>query len=212
MIEALVVLCAASCLALLASRYAENSFGVRLFKTQASLAFVALGVACGGLGTTYGTLVLVGLVLSFLGDVLLIPREQPKIFLAGIGSFLAAHVAYSLAFLENGVSTDALTGLAAVAVPLVLLSVVWLRPYLSGTFAIAVPVYTSVITVMVVLAGASAAATDRWDMLGGALAFAISDVAVARERFVAPGFRNAAWGLPLYYGAQIVLALSIRGG
>ena len=32
---------------------------------------------------------------------------------------------------------------------------------------------------------------------------------VARDRFIAPGFANAAWGLPLYYGAQLVLALTL---
>ena len=43
----------------------------------------------------------------------------------------------------------------------------------------------------------------------GALAFAASDVSVARERFVAPAFANGAWGLPLYFAAQLVLAGSV---
>ena len=43
-------------------------------------------------------------------------------------------------------------------------------------------------------------------MLTGALAFAISDLAVARERFVTPSFVNGAWGLPLYFAAQLTLA------
>jgi hypothetical protein len=40
----------------------------------------------------------------------------------------------------------------------------------------------------------------------GALAFAASDVSVARDRFVRPEFVNRAWGLPLYYAAQLLLA------
>ena len=40
----------------------------------------------------------------------------------------------------------------------------------------------------------------------GALGFFLSDLAVARERFVAKGFTNKLWGLPLYYGAQLLLA------
>jgi hypothetical protein len=32
---------------------------------------------------------------------------------------------------------------------------------------------------------------------------------VARDRFVEQAFVNGAWGLPLYFAAQIVLALSI---
>jgi hypothetical protein len=42
----------------------------------------------------------------------------------------------------------------------------------------------------------------------GALAFAASDVSVARDRFVQHDFFNRAWGLPLYYAAQLMLALS----
>jgi hypothetical protein len=45
----------------------------------------------------------------------------------------------------------------------------------------------------------------------GALAFYASDLAVARQRFVAESFANKLWGLPLYYGAQLLLA-STAGG
>jgi len=31
---------------------------------------------------------------------------------------------------------------------------------------------------------------------------------VARDRFVAQGFINRAWGLPMYYGGQLLLAYS----
>ena len=41
-----------------------------------------------------------------------------------------------------------------------------------------------------------------------AVAFYLSDVSVARDRFVAPGFGNRIWGLPLYYAAQLLFALS----
>ena len=62
---------------------------------------------------------------------------------------------------------------------------------------------------MVVCAiGASTAAGDM-RLAVAALAFAASDVAVARNRFVAPGFVNRAWGQPLYYLAQLAFALSV---
>ena len=35
---------------------------------------------------------------------------------------------------------------------------------------------------------------------------------MARDRFVAPGFDNRLWGLPLYYGAQIWFALLAAPG
>jgi uncharacterized membrane protein YhhN len=43
----------------------------------------------------------------------------------------------------------------------------------------------------------------------GALLFYVSDLAVARNRFVAPGFANRAWGLPAYYAGQMLLASTL---
>jgi hypothetical protein len=31
---------------------------------------------------------------------------------------------------------------------------------------------------------------------------------VARDQFVAPGYKNRLWGLPLYFGSQMLLAWS----
>jgi hypothetical protein len=42
----------------------------------------------------------------------------------------------------------------------------------------------------------------------GALAFTASDVSVARDRFVKHEFVNRAWGLPLYFGAQLLIAVT----
>jgi hypothetical protein len=36
----------------------------------------------------------------------------------------------------------------------------------------------------------------------------VSDLFVARDRFVQPGFVNRLLGLPLYYAAQAMLAIS----
>ena len=65
---------------------------------------------------------------------------------------------------------------------------------------------------MIVATGlGTGAATGHWLIPAGALAFALSDIAVARERFVAPGPINKVWGLPLYYLGQVLLALSVMG-
>ena len=80
---------------------------------------------------------------------------------------------------------------------------------LSGVFARAVPVYVVVVATMVLLAGSSSVALARPDVLIGAALFAASDIAVARDRFVEKSFINGAWGLPTYFAAQVVLALSI---
>lgn len=205
----LVVLCALSCAALLASERAKSRLGVWLFKPLAAAAFVGVALAGGPLASEYGRWILVGLCLSWLGDVLLIPNDRPQVFLMGIASFLLAHFAYGVAFGFAGFSTAGFALTSLFALPAGLLVLRWLGPHLQGVFRRAVPVYVVVIAAMLTLSGAAALATGRFDMLAGASMFAVSDVAVARDRFIQQSFRNGAWGLPLYFAAQIVLALSI---
>ena len=45
----------------------------------------------------------------------------------------------------------------------------------------------------------------------GAVLFYTSDIAVARNQFVAPGVMNRVWGLTLYYLAQVLLAATAGG-
>ena len=69
--------------------------------------------------------------------------------------------------------------------------------------------YIVVITAMLALAVGCWGRPAGGLRLAGATAFYLSDLAVARNRFVAPGPVNRAWGLPLYYGGQALLALSV---
>ena len=64
--------------------------------------------------------------------------------------------------------------------------------------------YTAVISAMLVLGAGSRNPLVPW----GALLFYLSDLTVARDRFVRPGLSNRVVGLPMYYAAQVVLALS----
>jgi hypothetical protein len=64
-----------------------------------------------------------------------------------------------------------------------------------------------------VSAALAVALADRHFLFAlAALAFAASDVAVARHQFVAPGFTNKQWGLPLYFGAQYLFAYAAGWG
>jgi uncharacterized membrane protein YhhN len=85
----------------------------------------------------------------------------------------------------------------------------WLWPRLRSVYRVAVPAYVAAIGAMVATALGTGAATGHWQIAAGALAFAASDIAVARERFVATSPLNKAWGLPLYYIGQVLLALSV---
>jgi uncharacterized membrane protein YhhN len=93
----------------------------------------------------------------------------------------------------------------------VLLVLRWLRPHVPAELRAAVHAYVAVISAMVVCAAGAVGGGATPEILLGAAMFYASDLAVARDRFVAPGFGNAAWGLPLYYGAQLVLAGTLAG-
>jgi uncharacterized membrane protein YhhN len=74
--------------------------------------------------------------------------------------------------------------------------------------------YILVITAMVVGAWSMVGAGElkpagRMAAFIGALGFYVSDIFVARQRFLKTEFVNRLIGLPLYYGGQFMLAFSI---
>jgi uncharacterized membrane protein YhhN len=200
------LLCAVAVAGLLWAERRGSRAGLWVAKPVASFAFIWAGLAAGALETTYGQLVLLGLVLCLLGDLLLIPLERPAVFRAGVFAFLAGHVAYSAAFLTRPISVAGLVA-ATVLLALLLGGVLrWLAPSLPKDMAGPVRAYMVVIGLMSALACGVTAAGGPWAVAAGALAFTASDVSVARDRFVRHEFVNRAWGLPLYYAAQLLIA------
>lgn len=201
---------AVSVVALLWFERIGSRAGVWIAKPAASTAFIAVALAAGATGTAYGRAILAGLVLSWFGDVFLIPRDAPKLFLAGVASFLLGHVAYAVAFVARGIDPGTTLVAAAAAVAAAAGALAWLRPHVGPDMRVAVRAYIAVISVMVVAAvGTYALGGNRWIPLG-AVGFYLSDLSVARDRFVKEEFSNRVWGLPLYYAAQVVLAWSIQ--
>ncbi len=169
-------------------------------KILASCGFVALGALSAH--DRFGFLILIGLCLSAVGDALLLSAAE-RAFLAGVGAFLLAHLAYVGAFAPLArISPAAAAILAAVAAAV--MTWLWRR---LGPMRIPVLVYTAVISVMLLLGVGTARPLVLW----GALLFYLSDLTVARDRFVQPGLANRLVGLPMYYAGQVLLALAARG-
>jgi len=161
----------------------------------------------------YDWLVLAGLALSMVGDVSLIRRERAW-FLAGLVAFLLGHVAYILAFgTRAGLLSLGPAALSAIAAAS-LATFLYFRPHL-GRMLWPVAAYIAVITLMLMSAWAVFATPGqdgvvRGLVASGATLFYVSDLTVARDRFVpGAGFANRAGGLTLYYLAQFLLAFSI---
>ncbi len=196
---------------LLYASHRDSRLGVWLTKPIASLGFIGAAVSAGALRAgLHGQLMLLALVLSLLGDVLLIPKDREPVFRAGILAFLLGHVAYLAAFVRIGV--DPLVTAAALAcMALAATQIVrWLEPHVSADMVVPVYGYVVVISLMMVSAVGSLPESGEPRVAIGALMFLVSDISVARDRFVSPGPVNGAWGLPLYYAGQLVLA-SVAG-
>jgi uncharacterized membrane protein YhhN len=157
-------------------------------------------------------LLLIAMIFCLGGDVLLALRGE-KMFLYGLVSFLLGHLFYAGAFFHTaGLNRWTFIGLA------ISLSAgggvfLWLRSHL-GAMKIPVILYILVISGMVAGAGSLMAVDElklsgRWLAFIGALNFYLSDVFVARQRFLKTGFVNRLIGLPLYYSGQFLLAFSI---
>ncbi len=208
MLIACTLFTVAAVIALVIAERVDSAAARLVIKPLASLGFVGAAVAAGALESRPGQAILVGLVLSLVGDVLLISHAR-RAFLAGLGSFLLGHVAFAAAFVIRGVEARWAAG---ALVPLVATAVIvarWLLPHVEAAMRGAVVAYVVVITPMVALSVGTVAAGGHPLLLAAAVCFFLSDLSVARDRFVAPGFGNRLWGLPLYYIAQLLFAFSL---
>lgn len=160
---------------------------------------------------TYTVGVIIGLLLSFGGDMALMFQEHRKAFIIGLALFLLGHIAYTVVFTLLGeFSTwDLLSAgmLVAVGVSFYLL----IRSNL-GAMQVPVIAYIVVISVMVNRAGSTLASPvfgvgQALMVLIGAVLFYISDVILAASRFWKLWEYNRI-SLGFYYGGQLLIALA----
>jgi uncharacterized membrane protein YhhN len=178
----------------------------RRAKISASIAFVMIGLPAFG-RDTFGTCMFVGLVFGALGDVALLGRTA-RAFMLGLGAFLVGHVAYAVGIAQIVPPSRWLPEahvLAVLPVVVAIGAMIQLWPKLD---ALKLPVIAYVVAIVVMVIAAYAT-HDRMIAVGATLFFA-SDLAVARERFLARDFRNKLYGLPAYYAAQLLIAWAIR--
>jgi uncharacterized membrane protein YhhN len=224
LIAACSAICVAACLVLIAAEYLQLR-GVRIAsKLIASAAFVALGIHAFRLspGTDPATVqlghaIITGLVLGAIGDACLLGHGRAT-FLAGLIAFLLGHLCYiaGIAMIEPPERWLADAGVWA-ALP-VLTGVVVLRQLWPRLGSMRIPVigYVIAICVMVIAAiaaarGATIPSDNRIRLALGACLFFVSDLSVARDRFVEQSFQNKLYGLPAYYGGQLFIAWTLLG-
>ena len=203
----LIAALAIACIALVVFQLTEVRLGAIASKFVASTTFLGIAILSGALQSRYGRILLAGLVLSWCGDMFLLGTTQ-RFFLAGLISFLLAHIAYVVAFSVNGLNVKWSIAAFLPVAALSILVAVWLTPYLPADMIVPVRAYTFVISLMVVTAIGAKGAGGTWLIPLGAALFYFSDLSVAAGQFVEPAFPNYVWGLPFYYAGQTLLALS----
>jgi uncharacterized membrane protein YhhN len=208
----IIVLAAILLVGLLYFEKRENRKGLLPTKTILSLLFVvAIIVQSHPIPAFYG-LLLAGLLLCFGGDIFL-ALPQRRMFLYGLICFLFGHLLYILGFFYIA-RTNQWTWIGLLTVLVISLRVyVWLRPHL-GAMKVPVLLYVIVITVMTcgawsVLGSYRLALSGRIMVFVGALSFYLSDIFVARDRFIKKEFLNRLIDLPMYYTGQFLLAFSV---
>ena len=199
-------LCLAACVLLLFAEWRKRSRMRLATKSLASLAFVGVGAVNFASGSTNPAHIalLIGLCFGAAGDVALALPEQ-RWFTRGLVAFLCGHLAYVLAFSTWTPPRAWLQPRAVVPLLLVVLCMAWLWRRL-GRRRWVVSVYAVISGTLVTGALATLFAAPGGVAAAGALLFVFSDLAVARQRFVAPSFWNKLWGLPCYYAAQLLIA------
>ena len=198
---ALIALCGMAVLQL--TGYADRGTWIKM---TVSTGFIMSAFLAGGHTTRYGNAILVALFFSWWGDLFL---DLKGTFLFGLVAFLLGHVFFAVAFLVHGVNWKWVLRVAPLLAVLVGGVLVWLGDS-PGDLKIPVYAYIAVITTMVALSFGAKGQGASWWLVVGAVMFYVSDICVAREKFVAKDDLNRLIGLPLYFGAQYVFAYTCR--
>lgn len=190
----------------------ESVKGILVTKPFLSLLFIIMAAVQIHNNTGYFYIILAGLIFCFIGDVCLILFFNQKIFKAGLGAFLVGHVIYSFAFFRKFDSMMVMTGALIIFIAAGVTIYLKLKSHLEGMIK-PVIAYITIISVMAFSAFSLKQSGTQTILAGNiifaaALIFYISDIFVARHRFVRKEFINRAIGLPLYYTAQFMIAYS----
>ena len=191
-----------------------------LFKPLTTALVVVHAWQRGRPGDAQRRALLVGLAMSWLGDVALL---WPQGFVTGLVAFLLAHLAYGVAFTRR-------VRLAARWSPFALYALVagsvaaWVWPGVPPALRLPVLAYVACLGAMAAQAAVQwrvlreGAAADggltrqprlaAWAALGGAL-FVLSDALLAINRFREPLPLSGLWILSSYWAAQWCIASSL---
>ncbi|XP_056397686.1 lysoplasmalogenase, partial [Hyla sarda] len=176
-----------------------------------SLIYFVLVYSVGvGKFSPYAKIIFLGLVFSAAGDISLV---WPEYFQLGMVMFGLAHIMYTTAFGFHPLNLRIFIVIAMFGVSFYSLTF----QYLGGPFVYMVAGYTMLICIMTwrALSRVNLASSKfSWAQVSaavGSISFMISDCVLAVDKFCFPLSNSRAIIMSTYYGAQMLIALSITG-
>ena len=193
---------------LVVSEYYNFKIGEYIFKPVAALSFVFISFKLGALESGYGRLILFSLALCAVGDILLLNRKLKISFFCGMLVFAIAHLLFSLSFIKS--STFDFASLVTF-LPLIMIlgciNFMYLLPRMPHKLKPFILLYGLAIFMMI-----TSAYTFMYEqklILIAAIFFVLSDIFVAKDRFIKRSTKNALLITPLYFAAQGLFAFSV---
>ncbi len=199
----------AAVLAIIADWNERRHKSFYLLKPLTTLLIAGLAAAASPASVSYQNWILLALALSLAGDICLM-FPGPRWFVAGLGSFLLAHLAFVTAFLHNVTLIELPGWLAAVVLYAGVL--LWVLLPRSGALKLPVLLYCAVLGAMVFAAAGryeSLATGKALAALGGALLFLLSDSLLGIRQFVRRYRHAQALILSTYWMAIGLIAGSV---
>ena len=181
-----------------------STVGIYVCKPLTLVLMIGAAIALDPTSESVRAWFVVALVLSLAGDVfLMLPVDA---FVAGLSSFLLAHVAYVV-----GLNQDS-AGNWWLAIPVVIVAGILGRRLVagirrSGHPELVVPVVAYVLTILVMVA--SAVASGNAVAAVGALLFMTSDALIGEDRFVVHRDWQPLAIMVTYHVAQALLVVSL---
>lgn len=206
----LVVIGLAAALLYLAASRMDDAYWLRLVAKPIPVLMMALWVSGLRVKGRYQLAIVIGLLLSALGDILLEFSEAT--FLLGLAAFLSGHVAYIVAFLQDTRKLHPFYGAAAYAYGFFAAVFLMATGDVGGMLG---PVYLYILVITTMLWRAacrldapSATRFSAWAGLAGAILFVISDSILAFRLFGTPIQLGGAAVMVTYWLGQSGIALS----
>ena len=187
--------------------YRRAPWQVYLFKPATTLTIILAAITLSFWDTrSYRLLILARLVFSLMGDVfLMLPKDR---FIAGLGSFLIAHIFYIAAFADGWQDMHWYFLVIGLGVGVAYLKAIWQH---LGRLKLAVSIYTMTLSALLWFA------LERWFVVNdvaatiglvGVVLFAVSDGLLGWNRFAKSFYWAEASLLVCYYSAQFCIVLS----